>query len=70
MLGFFLRFSNLLLGKFNESFKDQLRKGLVCATMTTDAVTYFYRSNIGVLGDVLVLIEPVLCGLPFLEIDA
>jgi len=34
-----------------------------------EANTYFYRSNIGVLGDVLVLIEPVLCRLAFLEVD-
>ena len=70
LLGLFLRFSDFFLGEFDESFEHKLRDASVCASMGTNANTYFDRSNVGVLGDVLVLIEPVLGGLAFFEVDA
>jgi len=69
LFGLLLRFGDFLLGKFDESFEDELQDMSVFATIVIDAATYLNGANIGVLGDILVLIQAILCGLSFPEVD-
>jgi hypothetical protein len=64
-----LRVGDLLLGKLDEAFEDKLLRLAVCVPPTSE-FSYLDRSDVGVLGRVLVLVQTVLCEFALAKIDA